>query len=103
VLKLYAGGTNGTVNFIADVALNGTGMKIIAGKTVNVFDGVTVTVGGSNPANVYTDNANYTGSGGNGTLSGTFGGAGATTSDFSSAPSFDGGGGGGAHRPTRTH
>ena len=36
-----------------------------------------VTIGGSTPAQVYTNNANYTGFGGNGTTTGTFAGAGA--------------------------
>src|SRR5437016_13545743 len=77
-LKLYSPGSNGTVNFVADVTLGGAGTKIIAGNTVNIFDGVKVTVGGSHPASVFTNNANYSGFGGNGSRNGTFCGAGAS-------------------------
>lgn len=76
-LKLYAPGSNGTVNFVADVTLSGASTKIIAGNTVNIFNGVAVNIGGQNPASVFTNHANYTGYGGNGSLSGTFTGAGA--------------------------
>jgi hypothetical protein len=93
-LKLYAPGSNGTVNFVADVTLGGASTKIIAGNTVNIFNGVTVTVGGSNPARVFTNNANYSGSGGNGTRLGTFGGRGANNPlPLNQAPSLDGPGG----------
>ena len=63
-LKLYSPGSNGTVNFVANVTLGGASTKIIAGNTVNIFNGVVVTVGGSHPASVYTNNANYSGFGG---------------------------------------
>ncbi len=89
-LKLYSAGSNGTVNFIADVSLNGASTKIIAGNTVNIFNNVVVTIGGANPANVYTNHANYTGFGGNGSRTGTFGGAGANNPQpLSSAPPLD--------------
>ena len=77
-LKLYSPGSNGTVNFVADVTLGGASTKIIAGNTVNIFNGVVVTVGGNHPASVFTNNANYSGFGGNGSRTGTFGGAGQT-------------------------
>jgi FecR protein len=76
-LKLYSPGSNGTVNFVADVTLGGASTKIIAGNTVNIFNDVTVIIGGTNQASVFTNNANYTGFGGNGSRTGTFGGAGA--------------------------
>jgi hypothetical protein len=44
--------------------------------------------GGTTPASVFTNIANYTGSGGNGSTTGTFAGNGATTSPLSSAPPF---------------
>ena len=53
-LKLYSPGSNGTVNFVADVTLGGASTKIIAGNTVNIFNGVVVTVGGSNRASVFS-------------------------------------------------
>src|SRR5207249_10888148 len=37
-LKLYSPGSNGTVNFVADVTLGGASTKIIAGNTVNIFN-----------------------------------------------------------------
>jgi hypothetical protein len=88
MLKLYAPSSNGTINFSADVTLGGASTKIIAGDTVNIFNGITVTIGGVNPASVFTNNANYTGSGGNGSTTGIFGGAGATTQPLSQAPAF---------------
>ena len=93
-LKLYSPGSNGTVNFVADVTLGGASTKIIAGNTVNIFNGVIVTVGGKTPASVFTNNANYTGFGGNGSRTGTFKGAGANNPlPLNQAPAFDGPGG----------
>jgi len=93
-LKLYSPGSNGTVNFVADVTLGGASTKIIAGNTVNIFNGVVVTVGGSHPASVFTNNANYSGFGGNGSRTGTFGGAGANNPlPLNQVPPLDGPGG----------
>jgi FecR protein len=93
-LKLYSPGSNGTVNFVADVTLGGASTKIIAGNTVNIFNGVIVTVGGKTPTSVFTNNANYTGFGGNGSRTGTFKGAGANNpSPLNQVPAFDGPGG----------
>ena len=93
-LKLYSPGSNGTVNFVADVTLGGASTKIIAGNTVNIFNGVIVTIGGKTPASVFTNNANYTGFGGNGSRTGTFKGAGANNPlPLNQAPAFDGPGG----------
>jgi len=88
-LKLYSPGSNGTVNFIADVTLGGAGAKIIAGNTVTIFNSVVVTIGGSK-ADVYTNHANYSDTfGGNGTTTGTFAGAGANNPQpLASAPGF---------------
>jgi hypothetical protein len=63
-------------------------VKNIAGKTVTIDDGRTVTIGGTSAARVFTDNPHYSGSGGNGTTTGTFGGKGATTQAFGSRPAF---------------
>jgi hypothetical protein len=89
VLKLYAGGTSGTINFNASVTLSGNSAKIIAAHTINIFGGVTLTINGPMPADIYTDNPNYAvASGGNGTLGGTINGtAGAhNPQPFASAP-----------------
>ena len=88
MLKLYGGSSNGTVRFTDNVNLSGNSTKIIAGNTVTIDNGKTVTVGGASPASVHTNNPNYTGSGGNGSSSGQFGGAGANTNSFSSRPGF---------------
>ncbi|MDP9005036.1 MAG: hypothetical protein M3N12_09650 [Verrucomicrobiota bacterium] len=40
-IKLYAGGSNGTVNFTNNVTLNGNSVKTIAGNTLTTFDGKT--------------------------------------------------------------
>jgi hypothetical protein len=87
-IELYAGGSNGTVLFDGNVTLNGNSTKTIAGDTVTIDNGYAVTIGGSHPASVYTNNANYHGSGGNGSTTGIFAGAGATTHPFSGAPKF---------------
>ncbi|HEY4282044.1 MAG TPA: FecR domain-containing protein [Chthoniobacterales bacterium] len=88
LIKLYAGGANGTVNFTDNVSLNGDSVKNIAGDTVTIFNGKVVTVHGPGPANVFTNHPNYTGFGGNGSTTGTFGGQGATTQPFSKAPGW---------------
>ncbi len=71
---------------------------VIAAGTVTIAETVVVTIGGQKPANVFTrftdgtPNANYTGFGGNGSTTGTFGGAGAAPPQpLADAPSFDGG------------
>ncbi len=88
-LKLYANGSNGELNFLSNVTLGGTAAKILAANTINILDGVVVTIGGATPAEVYTTNANYTGFGGNGTTTGTFAGAGANNPlPLNQAPPF---------------
>lgn len=76
-LKLYAPGSNGQLNFVSNVTLGGNSLKILAANSITIFDKVVVTIGGELPADVYTNNANYTGFGGNGSTTGTFAGAGA--------------------------
>jgi hypothetical protein len=95
-LKLYATGSNGQLNFISNVTLGGNSAKILAADSVTIFNRVVVTIGGSNPADVYTGfsgevpKANYTGFGGNGSTTGTFGGAGANNPQpIANAPPFD--------------
>ena len=62
---------------------------MVAANSVTIENGVVVTVGGRIPANVFANVPNYTGSGGNGSTRGIFGGAGATTQPLSQAPAFD--------------
>ena len=89
-LKLYAPGSNGELNFISNVTLDGNSKKILAANSVTIFDNVVVTIGGKAPADVYTNHANYTGFGGNGSTTGTFAGAGANRPQpLSEAPPFD--------------
>ena len=89
-LKLYAPGSNGQLNFVSNVTLGGNGAKILAANSITIFDNVVVTIGGPNPADVYTNNANYTGFGGNGMTTGTFAGAGANNPlPLEQAPPFD--------------
>jgi hypothetical protein len=89
-LKLYAPGSNGQLNFISNVTLDGNSKKILAANSVTIFDNVVVTIGGKSPADVYTNHPNYTGSGGNGSTTGTFAGAGANRPQpLSEAPPFD--------------
>ena len=91
LLKLYAPGRNGTIDFVANVTLNSDSSVIIAGKTVTIHDNVVVTITGDDGVNasVYTNVPNYTGSGGNGSTSGIFAGNGATTQPLDQAPPFD--------------
>ena len=89
-LKLYAPGSNGQLNFVSNVTLGGNAAKILAANSITIFDNVVVTIGGKAPADVYTNNPNYTGFGGNGSTSGTFAGAGANRPlPLSNAPPFD--------------
>jgi hypothetical protein len=89
-LKLYAPGSNGQLNFVSNVTLGGNSAKILAANSITIFDNVVVTIGGKAPADVYTNNANYTGFGGNGSTTGTFAGAGANRPQpLANAPPFD--------------
>jgi hypothetical protein len=89
-LRLYSPASNGTINFIANVTLSSPS-SIIAAHTVNIFDGVVVNIASQNPASVFTNHANYSGFGGNGSRTGTFGGAGAATPQpLNQAPPLDG-------------
>jgi hypothetical protein len=89
MLKLYAPGSNGQLNFVSNVTLGGNSAKILAANSVTIFDNVVVTIGGKALASVYTNNANYTGFGGNGSATGTFAGAGANRPQpLSEAPPF---------------
>jgi hypothetical protein len=88
MLKLYADGSNGTVLFVSNVSLNGNSTKIITGNTVTISPNVVVTIGGPAPAQVFTNNANYTGFGGNNSTTGTFAGAAATTQPRAAAPGY---------------
>ncbi len=76
VLKLYAVGANGAVNFVSNVTLNGNSVKTIAGNTVTVQNNVIVTIGGGKPADVYVldpRGANYSNfNGGNNSTTGMF-------------------------------
>ena len=90
ILKLYAPGSNGQLNFVSNVTLGGNSTKILAANSVTIFDNVVVTIGGEVPAAVYTNNANYSEEwGGNGSTTGTFAGAGAKRPrPLSEAPPF---------------
>jgi hypothetical protein len=96
-LKLYAPGSNGQLNFVSKVTLDGNSAKILAANSITIFNGVVVTIGGPNPADVYVNftegspNANYTGSGGNGSTTGRFAGLGARNPQplTPNAPPFD--------------
>ena len=84
-LKLYAPGSNGQLNFVSNVTLGGNSLKILAANSVTIFNNIVVTIGGPNPADVYTNNPNYSEKwGGNGTTTGTFAGAGANRSSTAS-------------------
>jgi hypothetical protein len=89
-LKLYASGSNGQLNFLSNVTLGGNSTKILAANSITIFDNIVVTIGGELPADVFTNNANYSEEwGGNGSTTGTFAGAGAKRPrPLSEAPPF---------------
>ena len=89
-LKFYSG-SNGTLNFTSSVTLSsGTAMDLAA-NTITIQPSVLVTIAGAGGmANIYTNNANYSGFGGTNRSNGTFGGNGANNPQpLSSAPLFD--------------
>jgi FecR-like protein len=93
LLHLYAPGSNGMIDFVGNTSLNSSGTAaVIAANTVTIENGVVVTIGGSTPANVFANVANYSGrNGGNNSTTGTFAGAGATTPQpLDVRPPFDG-------------
>src|SRR5437899_2005875 len=92
ILKLYATGSNGTLNFLSNVTLTSPS-NILAANTINISQGVIVTINSVQPADVFTNNPNYFGFGGTGTPtnSGTFGGTGAKNPlPLSAAPPLGG-------------
>ncbi len=75
LLQLYATGSNGSVVFISNVLLSGGSMKLIAGNTVTVNNGITVSV--ANPiADIYVSDLNHANyqsfNGGNNSTTGRF-------------------------------
>jgi quercetin dioxygenase-like cupin family protein len=91
VLKLYAPGSNGQLNFVSNVTLSsGTAMDLAA-NTITIQPSVLVTIAGTGgAANIYTNNANYSGFGGTNPSNGTFGGNGANPPQpLANAPAFD--------------
>ena len=88
LIKLYAGGSNGTIDFVDNVTLSGNSAKIIAANTVIINNGKIVTILGPTAADVFTNNARYTGFGGDNSTTGTFAGKGAVTHPLSGAPGY---------------
>jgi hypothetical protein len=92
ILKLYAIGSNGRLNFISDVTLSSPS-TILAADTINISQGVVVTINSTQPADVFTNHPNYFGFGGTGmpANSGTFAGMGAKNpQSLSAAPALGG-------------
>ena len=72
LLKLYGGSGSGGVYFTDNTLLDGTGLKLIAGKEVQIANGKVVTLGGGFTT-VFTDKASYSAaSGGDGSKTGQF-------------------------------
>jgi hypothetical protein len=99
VLKLYAPGSNGELNFIANATLSSGTSAILAANRVTIQPSVVVNIqGAGGPAQVYTNDPNYSGFGGTNPSNGTFGGNGAASpAPLASAPPFDPGSGSGHH------
>jgi len=90
LLHLYAPGSNGTIDFVSNVTLStSNAIPAIVANTVTIENGVVVTVDanadGAREADVFTNNPNYSGSGGNETTTGTFAGTGANTQPLKGA------------------
>jgi hypothetical protein len=94
LMQLYAPGSNGIIDFVSNVSLRtSNAIPTIVANTVTIENGVVVTISARTdgvpfPANVFTNIPNYSGSGGNGTTTGTFAGNGARTQPFGQAPPF---------------
>jgi FecR-like protein len=90
-LKLYAPGSNGTLNFISSVTLSSGTAIDLAANTITIQPSVLVTIAGAGgAANIYTTNANYSGFGGTNPSNGTFGGNGANAPQpLANAPLFN--------------
>ena len=93
LMRLYATGSSGTIDFTASVTLtlnSATTAIILAANKITIDQNVVVTIVGSFPASVYANIANYQGWGGTGgSNTGTFAGNGATTSALGGQPGFD--------------
>jgi hypothetical protein len=90
LMKLYATGTSGTIDFTASTFLTCKAAAIIlAANTVTIDQNVIVTILGGFTASVYTNIANYSNYGGTCSTCGSFGGAGVTTSPLGGQPAFD--------------
>jgi len=90
ILKLYATGSNGQLNFISNVTLSsGTAMHLAA-NTITIQPSIIVTISGAGgAANIYTNHPNYSGFGGTIPTNGTFAGNGATNPQpLGNAPGF---------------
>ena len=60
LLKLYAPGSNGTLNFVANVTLSSGTAANLAAKTITIQPSVVVNIAGDGgPANIFTSNPNY--------------------------------------------
>ena len=91
LMKLYATGSNGAIDFTANVTLTcKAAALILAANTITINDNVVVTITGGFAASVYANIANYSSAfGGNGSTTGTFAGAGASNPQpLGNAPSF---------------
>jgi hypothetical protein len=60
LLKLYAPGSNGTLNFVANVTLSSGTAANLAANTITIQPSVVVKIAGNGgPANIFTSNPNY--------------------------------------------
>ncbi|MGI8482266.1 MAG: hypothetical protein ACR2MF_09420, partial [Chthoniobacterales bacterium] len=89
-LMLYSPGSNGTINFFANVRLSSGSSTILSGNTITIQPHVLVFIAGEGgPAQIFTNHPNYSGFGGTNPDNGTFGGNGANIPQpLASAPPF---------------
>ncbi len=91
LIRLYATGSNGQLNFIANTTLSSGSRIDLAAGTITIQPSVIVTIAGnSGQAHIFTNNANYGGPGGANQSNGVFGGNGALPPQpFGTQPGFD--------------
>jgi len=91
LLRLYAPGSNGMIDFVGNVTLSSNSAVIVlAANTIRIEDDITVTLLGSRTT-IYANNRQYSGDGGDGTTSGMFSHSGVLENyTLNEAPDFDG-------------
>ncbi len=85
-LNLFASGNGGRIEFAGNTTLNSNVAAVLTASVIRIDNNVTVTINGPT-ALLYTNTLQFTGSGGDGSTSGAFGGSGAVLAgSYTSGP-----------------